>query len=288
MAFYAYEGIPDQVLDKQHTTSTGEQYTLRHNEALKVEMTYLGKGDPHANSQGWERDSGKYFKTLYQNHPEMFSKKNVARIQEGHAPIVDQKMIAQNSSWAQYANQPLVHHHIGGDGEAVAVPKNMHKGRGEIHNQERDAGITDNCKNFSKQCSSQKDVVGKTVSQLYATVGQQAANSQKQATNTQKQAANPQTAKQSAARKDAVRNADRSSQTAKQGNRAAQVRNAVSGSQKGGQRCGAVRAASGGQSTGVSHGGRTASVGGQSAGVVGGRSAGATGGGHSASGGQGR
>lgn len=282
MAFYAYEGIPDQVPNKQHTTSTGEQYTLRHNEALKVEMTYLGKGDPHANSQGWERDSGKYFKTLYQNHPEMFSKKNVARIQEGHAPIVDQKMIAQNPSWAQYANQPLVHHHIGGDGEAVAVPQNMHKGRGEIHNQERDAGITDNCKNFSKQCGSQKDAVGKTVSQLHATVGQQA-------TNTQKQAANTQAAKQPAARKDAVRNADSSSKTAKQGNRAAQVRNTVSGSQKGGQRSSAVRAASSGQSTGVSHGGRAASVGGQSAGVAGGRSAGTTGGGHSASGGgQGR
>lgn len=287
MAFYAYEGIPDQVLDKQHTTSTGEQYTLRHNEALKVEMAYLGKGDPHANSQGWERDSGKYFKTLYQNHPEMFSKKNVARIQEGHAPIVDQKMIAQNPSWAQYTNQPLVHHHIGGDGEAVAVPKNIHKGQGEIHNQERDAGITENCKNFSKQCGSQKDAVGKTASQLHAT-GQQVTNSQNQATNTQKQATNTQK-QPPTARKDAVRNADTSSKTAKQGNRAAQVRSAVIGSQKGGQRSNAVRAASSGQSVGVSHSGRAASVGDQSAGVTGGRSVGTTGSGHSASGGgQGR
>lgn len=281
MAFYAYEGIPDQVLDKQHTTSTGEQYTLRHNETLKVEMAYLGKGNPHANSQGWERDSSKYFKALCQNHPEMFSKKNVARIQEGHAPIVDQKMISRNPSWAQYANQPLVHHHIGGDGEAVAVPKNMHKGQGEIHNQERDAGITENCRNFSKQCGSQKDAVGKTTSQFHA-AGQQAANSQKQA-------ANAKTVKQQATtRRDTVRNADTFSKTAKQGTRAAQVRSAVSGSQKGGQRSGAVRAASRGQSAGVSHSGRAASVGGKSAGMAGGGHS-ASGGGHGASGGgQGR
>ena len=32
MAFYSYEGISDEVLDKVHTTSTGETYTLRHND----------------------------------------------------------------------------------------------------------------------------------------------------------------------------------------------------------------------------------------------------------------
>ena len=53
----------------------------------------------------------------------MFSKKNTARVKEGHAPVVDAKMIAHNPGWEQYRNQPLVHHHIGGDGEAVAVPK---------------------------------------------------------------------------------------------------------------------------------------------------------------------
>ncbi len=168
MSFYSYEGIPDNVLDKQHTTSTGETYSLRHNENLKVEMSYLGKGNANANSQGWERNSSKYFDTLYKNHPEMFSKKNVARIKDGHAPIVDQKMISSNPKWAQYRNQALVHHHIGGDGEAVAVPKNAHKGQGEIHNHEKSAGITDNCKSFSKKIASNPDSVGKTTSQLHA------------------------------------------------------------------------------------------------------------------------
>lgn len=168
MSFYSYEGVSDDVLDKVHTTSTGETYTLRHSESLKVEMQYLGKGNSNANSQGWERNSAKYFGSLYQSHPEMFSKKNVARVKDGHAPIVDAKMIAHNPGWEQYRNQPLVHHHIGGDGEAVAVPKNAHKGQGEIHNHEKAAGITDNCKSFSKICGSQADSVGKTTSQLHS------------------------------------------------------------------------------------------------------------------------
>ena len=150
MSFYSYEGVSDDVLDKVHTTSTGETYTLRHSESLKVEMQYLGKGNSNANSQGWERNSAKYFDSLYQSHPEMFSKKNAARVKDGHAPIVDAKMIAHNPGWEQYRNQPLVHHHIGGDGEAVAVPQNAHKGQGEIHNHEKAAGITDNCKSFWK------------------------------------------------------------------------------------------------------------------------------------------
>lgn len=168
MAFYSYAGVSDDILDKVHTTSTGETYTLRHSDNLKVEMQYLGKGNSNANSQGWERNSAKYFDSLYQSHPEMFSKKNAARVKEGHAPIVDAKMIAHNPGWTQYRNQPLVHHHIGGDGEAVAVPKNAHKGQGEIHNHEKEAGITNNCKNFSKNCGNLLDSVGKTTSQLHS------------------------------------------------------------------------------------------------------------------------
>ncbi|EHO53636.1 hypothetical protein HMPREF9099_00688 [Lachnospiraceae bacterium oral taxon 082 str. F0431] len=195
MSFYSYEGVSDDVLDKVHTTSTGETYTLRHNESLKVEMQYLGRGNSNANSQGWERNSAKYFDSLYQNHPEMFSKKNAARVKDGHAPIVDAKMIAHNPGWAQYRNQPLVHHHIGGDGEAVAIPKNAHKGQGEIHNNEKAAGITDNCKSFSKTCGSQSDSVGKTTSQLHAQIdgnknGSSAQNSRTQASSSTNKTSN--------------------------------------------------------------------------------------------------
>lgn len=167
MGFYSFKGVANDDLDQRHITSTGESYSLRHNEKLKVEMSFLGKDNSKSNSQGWERNNLKYFKTLYQKHPEMFSKKNVIRMKEGHAPIVDQKMISHNPNWAQFRNQELVHHHIGGNGEAVAVPQNVHKGQGEIHNHEKSAGITDKCKSFSQKCASRPDSLGKTTSQLH-------------------------------------------------------------------------------------------------------------------------
>lgn len=219
MGFYSYEGVSDDVLDKVHTTSTGETYTLRHSENLKVEMQYLGKGNSNANSQGWERNSAKYFDSLYQSHPEMFSKKNAARVKDGHAPIVDAKMIAHNPEWAQYRNQPLVHHHIGGDGEAVAVPKNAHKGQGEIHNHEKAAGITDNCKNFSKTCGTQADSVGKTTSQLHSQFdsGKNSNSSQKNRTQTNNGAKttsnNKPVTSKPGSREDAVRSSVQTSNT---------------------------------------------------------------------------
>ena len=176
MSFYSYSGIPDSVIEKEHKTSTGETYSLKHNEKLKVEMPFLGKENTSANSQGWERNSSKYFEKLYNAHPEMFSKKNELRIQSGHAPVVDQKMISFNKEWGQYRNQTLVHHHIGGDGEAVALPENAHKGQGEIHNHEKAAGITDNCRSFSEKCALKHDSVGKTCSQLHSEINKKSKN----------------------------------------------------------------------------------------------------------------
>jgi len=37
-----------------------------------------------------------------------------------------------------------VHHHIGGGGQAVAVPSKIHKGFGGIHNNEKQLGIWNN------------------------------------------------------------------------------------------------------------------------------------------------
>lgn len=233
MSFYSYEGVSDDVLDKVHTTSTGETYTLRHNESLKVEMQYLGKGNSNANSQGWERNSAKYFDSLYQSHPEMFSKKNAARVKEGHAPVVDAKMIAHNPGWEQYRNQPLVHHHIGGDGEAVAVPKNAHKGQGEIHNHEKAAGITDNCKSFSKTCGSQADSVGKTTSQLHSQYdsNKNSSSAQKSRTQTSNSASNKGTAVKSGSREAAVRDSvQTNSNTSSLNERSDAVRTATSSS----------------------------------------------------------
>ena len=119
------------------------------------------------NSQGWLRDSNYYFSKLKDEHPELISKKNCVRIDNKEAPIVDAKMVKQIPEWEPYIGQSLIHHHVGGDGEAVAVPEEIHPGFGEIHNHEKAAGITDDCKSFSDYCNDREDAVGKTTSDLW-------------------------------------------------------------------------------------------------------------------------
>lgn len=184
MPIKAYDNIPDSVLDETHTTQNGKTYTIRCDEKLVVDMSFKGKNQPTSNSQGWERNNAKYFQQLHQNHPEMFSAKNTARIQNGQAPIVDQKMIDHNPQFAQFKGEPLAHHHIGGDGQAAAVPRSMHMGYGEIHNHEKKAGITQNCKDFSQKCDNyvqaNPNAMGKSSSEMSNYVSNNQANSSSQ------------------------------------------------------------------------------------------------------------
>ena len=175
MGYYAYEGIPDKVLDQQHQSSSGEHYTIRCSDSLRIEMPYVGKNHSNATSQGWLRSGSYYFNELQKSHPEMFSKANSARIQQGKPPIVDQKMLQHNPQWSDFRGQELMHHHVGGDGEVAAVPKGAHKGSGEIHNHEKNAGITEHCKQFSEKCDqhahANPKVQGQTSTQIRTDLG---------------------------------------------------------------------------------------------------------------------
>lgn len=216
MPIKAYSNIPDSVLDETHTTQNGKTYTIRCDEKLVVDMSFKGKNQPTSNSQGWERNSAKYFQQLHQNHPEMFSAKNTARIQNNQVPIVDQKMIDHNPQFAQFKGEPLAHHHIGGDGQAAAVPRSIHMGYGEIHNHEKKAGITQNCKDFSQKCDNYVQVnasaVGKNATEMSNCVGHSQAKSSGQTGNntsvsnaTQNSGKNIQGASTSNARSEAVK-----------------------------------------------------------------------------------
>lgn len=152
MAILAYRNMSDQELNALRTTSEGKNYTLNHPEELVVNMRYKGEGKSNANSQGWERSSLYYFKELQKSHPEYFSKKNSIRIENGESPKVDSKFVRAFPQYKGYENETLVHHHIGKDGQAVAVPQSMHKGSGEIHAIENELGVTDEARAFSDQC----------------------------------------------------------------------------------------------------------------------------------------
>lgn len=173
MAIGVYKNIPKTEITSQRYTSEGKPYNLDHNEELVVDMKFRGQNQSsgsEVNSQGWERDSKYYFEELSKKHPEYFSEKNKKYIENGKTPVVDAKFVKHFPEYKGYENETLVHHHVGGDGQAVAVPKSMHKGFGEIHNVEKKAGITKNGQEFSKECEKycerNPEGVGKTAKQL--------------------------------------------------------------------------------------------------------------------------
>jgi putative transposase or phage integrase len=191
MAIDVYEGIPRKEITAERTTSEGKKYTLDHPDELIVNMRYKGEGKSNANSQGWERSSVYFFKELQTNHSEIFSKKNNVRIDNGESPRVDAKFVKSFPQYKGYENETLIHHHIGKDGQAVALPQSMHKGSGEIHIYENKLGITDNARRFSDKC---KDTCAKNPKMVDQTADKFKGSVQKQTVssthgNTQKQMA---------------------------------------------------------------------------------------------------
>ncbi len=181
MAIDVYEGIPRKEITAERTTSEGKKYTLDHPDELIVNMRYKGEGKSNANSQGWERSSVYFFKELQTNHPEIFSKKNNVRIDNGESPRVDAKFVKSFPQYKGYENETLIHHHIGKDGQAVALPQSMHKGSGEIHIYENKLGITDNARRFSDKC---RDTCAKNPKMVDQTSDKFKGNVQKQTVST--------------------------------------------------------------------------------------------------------
>ncbi len=181
MAIDVYEGIPRKEITAERTTSEGKKYTLDHPDELIVNMRYKGEGKSNANSQGWERSSVYFFKELQTNHPEIFSKINNVRIDNGESPRVDAKFVKSFPQYKGYENETLIHHHIGKDGQAVALPQSMHKGSGEIHIYENKLGITDNARRFSDRC---RDTCAKNPKMVDQTSDKFKGNAQKQTAST--------------------------------------------------------------------------------------------------------
>lgn len=152
MGIDVYNGISREDIAAQRVTSEGKAYSLDHADALIVNMRYKGEGKANTNSQGWERSSTYYFKELQEKHPEIFSRKNKARIENGESPRVDACFVRNFPQYKGYENETLIHHHVGKDGQAVAVPQSIHKGSGEIHKYENELGITENARIFSDKC----------------------------------------------------------------------------------------------------------------------------------------
>ncbi|MCR6792706.1 hypothetical protein BAQ46_27000 [Bacillus paranthracis] len=141
-----YRDIDDTVLNKEYEiiTRKGTFVTkIVADEKLVVDMPYIGKGKQSTNSEGWLRDNKYYFNELYKLHPEYFSDANIKNLNNGWA-IVNDAVFRRH--FPQYdivglKGKPLVHHHIGGGGQAMAIPQPLHPGSGGIHNIEKQIGI---------------------------------------------------------------------------------------------------------------------------------------------------
>ncbi len=119
---------------------------------LTVEMPYVGKGEKNTNAEGWLRDKDFYWKEMLEKYPEAFNRSNRQKIELGFAPINNptfRKHFPQYDLKELY-NDTLIHHHIGGGGQAVAVPSKLHPGLGGIHNAEKSAGVWGNDQKYAE------------------------------------------------------------------------------------------------------------------------------------------
>ena len=119
---------------------------------ITVEMPYVGKGKPGTNSEGWLRDKDYYWKEIMIKQPESLSKANKQKIGLGFSPVNDKTFREQHPQYdiKELYNDKLIHHHVGGGGQAVAVPSKLHPGTGGIHNAEKAAGIWGNDSEYAE------------------------------------------------------------------------------------------------------------------------------------------
>jgi len=148
---HAYEGISKSEIMKLRITSTGKKYSLNHPKELIVSMRYTPM-ESTKNTQGWESDQRVYWSAVMERCPQCLDSKNQKRLADGHCPRVNKTFIDYFPQYKDFNEQKLYHHHIGGNGDAVAMPKDAHTGFGEVHNIERQLSIRENAENYTREC----------------------------------------------------------------------------------------------------------------------------------------
>jgi hypothetical protein len=73
--------------------------------------------------------------------------KNQKRLADGHVLRVHKTFIDNFPQYKDFNGQKLYNHPVGGNGDAVAMPKDAHTGFGEIHNIEIQIAIRENAEN---------------------------------------------------------------------------------------------------------------------------------------------
>jgi hypothetical protein len=77
---------------------------------------------------GFPRDAKKFWNSMLEEYPELFSQKNKDRIQKARrAPIVDDTWIQWNMCHRSYKGDTLIHHHVEQGPWAVGLPQKVHR-----------------------------------------------------------------------------------------------------------------------------------------------------------------
>ncbi len=105
-----------------------------------IEMPFVGEGRK-VNSQGWERNFKNFCKRSIEQNPEIWSDANKALIKAGKEPVIDKQMVKYLPQFKNYLNEPFIHHHIGGGGQATIMPRKLHSGSGGVHMAEKALGL---------------------------------------------------------------------------------------------------------------------------------------------------
>ena len=164
---YSHMDIDEVNLNRKFETilDTGDkhEYSIKYQTKYVVNMPYIGqgKGKGKGNKCGWLRDKNYFFKHLLEENPEIFSEENKFEIMNGDSPLVDNTFISFFPEYSDFISEKLFHHHIGEDGQAVALPTSLHKGYGVVHNSEKIIGVTENGINFSNHIQGDF-IAGKT------------------------------------------------------------------------------------------------------------------------------
>ncbi len=123
--------------------------SLQYDPDSVVDMPFNGFSAANSNSQGWLRDRDYFNRAFYQQCPQAFSPENIQRMNAGKSLQIDDTMSGALPQYQGFEGQRLVHHHIGGDGQAVGIPESLHIGYGGVHNAEEAAGVRANAEAYS-------------------------------------------------------------------------------------------------------------------------------------------
>ncbi len=158
MKIYPYDLIDEEVLNMEHhfqnDLGMDVSFSINYDPRLVVNMDFKGQGQSRTNAQGWLRDQSTYFIELLASHPDAFSERNIKLINEKRSPYCDDMFTEYFKVYKGYEGGRLVHHHIGRDGQAIALPQDLHVGTAGVHIAEVKVGIEDLTKDFSDKVQS--------------------------------------------------------------------------------------------------------------------------------------